>query len=259
MTNAPEIWVSRPDDEAFYDRAKALAEELQARWWDECPTGTHNAVVLTWISDCLTAFDLEQPDFRGTRIDFAEILSRRRTGRDPLLRAVGSARTVLDVTAGYCEDSLALVAAGKQVTAFERNRVVHALAQDALSRFVPSGESTVELTTPAFQLHLADARDALSADSTSWRADAVYLDPMYPPKRKRSALPRKEIQLLKRLLGSQVEDSEALFVAATQVTADRWIVKRPVGAPALGSSLGWSPANAIQTKLVRFDIYTRRG
>lgn len=245
-----------PDGEA-----RAIVEALDSApgvtgldEWPSLPPDPHSApppVVLAWRDDLLTAFDLGVQPTTGVHVDLRTVLARRRSGSDPLRRALGGARSVVDATGGYCEDAVALAAAGHDLVVFERHPVVFALVLDALRRHRQTG-SAPDLAPPHFELRPVDATTALP----NIEADAVYLDPMYPPKRKRSALPRKEIQLLHRLLGPET-DQEALFEAATRANADRWVVKRPVGAAPLGQDLGWTPANRIETKLVRFDIYTR--
>jgi len=82
------------------------------------------------------------------------------------------------------------------------------------------------------------------------RPDAIYLDPMYPPKRRKSALAKKEIQFLRQLVGDD-PDSYTLFKTAMEIAKDRVVVKRPHYAePVLDK-----PSMSYQGKLVRFDVY----
>lgn len=256
------LLVVRPTDPPETEVAAvidALAETPGVIWCDAWPSAAADPdrvspvppIVLAWKDGALTAFDLGERATTGVHVDFGLALARRRTARDPLRRALGGARTIVDATGGYGDDAIALASAGHDLRVFERHPVVFALVLDAVRRHAASG-SAPNLTPPHFELHRVDATTALP----QVEADAIYLDPMYPPKRKRAALPRKEIQLLRRLLGPE-DNQEALFEAATRARADRWVVKRPVGAAPLGQDLGWKPANRIQTKLVRFDIYTR--
>ena len=77
----------------------------------------------------------------------------------------------------------------------------------------------------------------------------VYLDPMYPPIGRGKALPRRELQVLRRLLGS--EDDAIGLVEAARVRAARVVVKRPHRAAPLVAG----PDFEIASKLVRFDVY----
>ena len=54
--------------------------------------------------------------------------------------------------------------------------------------------------------------------------DCIYLDPMFPPTRKKSALAKKSMMVLRELLGDD-EDKEWLFEAALSATAKRVVVK----------------------------------
>src|SRR6266481_804742 len=176
---------------------------------------------------CGVAIELQDP-MTGARlrVEFsAEELKRYRSGGsgpNPLRRAIGPrGRHVVDATAGLGRDAVHLVALGYEVTAIERNAVVSALACDGLAR--------------------ARAADLLDAQNPRWcTSDArrilptlapppasVYLDPMFPPKRKKSAAVRKEMQLLRALTGNDGDFLE-LFNVACAAATDRVVVKRPI-------------------------------
>ena len=82
------------------------------------------------------------------------------------------------------------------------------------------------------------------------RPDVVYIDPMYPPRRKQSALPKKEPRLLRALVGDD-PDAADLARVALQVAARRVVVKRPGHAEPLLPD----PDLAYKGKLVRYDVY----
>lgn len=172
-------------------------------------------------------------------------IHRFRSRRDPLRRAIGAgANNVVDATAGFGGDTVHLVAAGYQVTAIERNPVVSALACDGLARARAQGLLDVEnpqwlVGDACFLLKQLDARPA-----------TIYLDPMFPPKRKKSAAVRKEMSLLRRLGIDEDGASDLLAVAREQATY-RVVVKRPMDAPPLADGVATSYAG----KLVRFDVY----
>ena len=77
----------------------------------------------------------------------------------------------------------------------------------------------------------------------------VYLDPMYPPPRRSSALPKRALQVLRQLVGDSSDAAELL--AAARSRAARVVVKRPHRAPPLAPGT----SHALASKLVRFDVY----
>lgn len=155
--------------------------------------------------------------------------------RQPLVRALGRWQQVIDATAGLGQDALLLEAAGAQVRAIERQPVMAALLADGLRRRASS-----------IALH---AGDALTLLAELPPAEAVYLDPMYPPRRK-AALPKLAARLIRELAGDDL-DADQLFAVARAHATRRVIVKRPRHAPELGGK----PDLVQEGKLARFDIY----
>ncbi|MBN8549402.1 MAG: class I SAM-dependent methyltransferase [Deltaproteobacteria bacterium] len=170
---------------------------------------------------------------------------------DPLARALnaGNAKlTVIDATAGLGGDSLLFAALGHQVTAIERNIAVWALLDDGLQML----RSDPELSEIAARitLHLADARDYITQNKTS--PDVIYIDPMFPPKRRASALPPLELQRLRSVVGEDLDAAGLLEVARAHAT-HRVVVKRPNdGKPLADGVLG-----SHQGKTVHYDIYRK--
>ena len=73
----------------------------------------------------------------------------------------------------------------------------------------------------------ADVRTVLEA-LAAWgerSPDAVFLDPMFPPRRKDTALARKSVRMIRAIVGSDEDAAEVLAVARRQVR--RVVVKRP--------------------------------
>jgi 16S rRNA (guanine1516-N2)-methyltransferase len=176
---------------------------------------------------------------------------RRKTGAsraDRLCRAVGLGRgttTVVDATSGLLRDAAALAHAGLSVTALERSRVMAALQEDGLRRARAAGVALRELV-----LVHADARSWLAGVAgTALAPDVVTIDPMYADSH-RSAVPPKEMRLLREVVGGD-EDAAALFEVARRAALRRVVVKRPLHAPPL--------ARGESVRLVgnttRFDVY----
>lgn len=169
----------------------------------------------------------------------------------PVVRAMGSARRVVDATAGLLGDAFLLAAAGLEVTAIERSRVVHLLAQDGLRR-ANADPALSALIGGRITLLCADARRWLMERAASPEApDAVLIDPMFPPKRRASALPRKEMMALRALVGPD-DDAAELLAAARFVAKDRVVLKRGDDAPALAA-----PEWSIEGTTVRFDLWKK--
>ncbi len=186
-------------------------------------------------------------------VDFSQIEIHKpaaRSLRQPLARALGLARArgttlrVVDATAGLGGDSWLMAALGCEVIALERSPVVFALLEDGLRR---ASEFELEVVG-RIDAKCIDACDALR----NWkepRPDVVFLDPMFPSKRK-AALERKEMRALRSLVGSD-EDAEALFDAAICLATRRVVVKLPLHAGPLAPR----PASEQKGKSMRYDVY----
>jgi 16S rRNA (guanine1516-N2)-methyltransferase len=189
---------------------------------------------------------------RGVRCDLAAISLRGGAAEArgmPIARAVGDARTVVDATAGLLGDAFLLAAAGFEVTAIERSPEVHAVAADGLARALRDPR-LAELVGGRLRLVHADARAWLAERAGTPEApDAVVIDPMFPPKRKRSALPRKEMVALREAVGPDPDAAE-LLAAARSCARVRVVLKRGDDAPELAAP-DWS----IEGTTVRFDVW----
>jgi len=80
--------------------------------------------------------------------------------------------------------------------------------------------------------------------------DTIYLDPMYPHKRK-SALNKQEMRIIRSLVGDD-HDAGKLLDSALLHACNRVAVKRPKGAPLLNEK---QPSHAIIMKNSRYDVY----
>lgn len=164
--------------------------------------------------------------------------------RQPIARAVGAAaRTVIDATAGLGQDSALLAALGHAVIAVERSPIIGALLMDGLRRAQAGGAAA------RIQVVVGDARQLLQ--DRSFNADAVYVDPMFPPKRKAAALANKRVRLLREIVGTDEDAAELVGIARQR--APRVVVKRPTYAQPLAPD----PAASFGGKLVRYDVYVQ--
>lgn len=184
-------------------------------------------------------------------VDFTnrEALRRSRNSSELLIRALGGAARgsrIIDSTAGLGRDTWVLAGAGYSVTAVERNPVLHAMLEEALARAAryPELRSVVERV----HLLLADARGLLEHGSGPAPA-VVLLDPMFPLEA-RSAQVRKEMCILRRLVGDDPDAVELLQFAQRAATR-RVIVKRMKTAPPLLDP----PDASVREGTIRFDVY----
>ncbi|MEE3329088.1 MAG: class I SAM-dependent methyltransferase [Myxococcota bacterium] len=183
------------------------------------------------------------------RVDFARRMeSGPGAAQQPLHRAIGKRPAfVIDATAGFGDDAIALAGFGHRVLALERSAVMAALLEDARER--AETESRTAPIAERLRSECADACQRLPGMDPA--PDVVYLDPMYAePERKSRALPRIEIQLLRRLVGREKDEND-LFDAALRSGARRIVVKRPIQAPPLREPC----AAQHQGKLARYDVY----
>ncbi|HXH02210.1 MAG TPA: class I SAM-dependent methyltransferase [Candidatus Competibacteraceae bacterium] len=181
---------------------------------------------------------------------------RRRHGGDQgqaLARAVGlkggQRPDVLDATAGLGRDGFVLACLGARVRLVERSPIIAALLEDGLQRALADPELG-PLLSARLTLTPGSGSAVMAALAEDQRPEVVYLDPMYPH-RDKSALVKKEMRVLRRLVGDD-EDAPALLTAALRCARHRVVVKRPRLAPVLE---GPRPSHAITAKSTRYDVY----
>ena len=242
-------------DAALLGPAQALAAELDLPWTDMSDRDAYEALLM------LTAGGLQLqlcgPQAPGPiSVDFGagQMRHRRHGGHNELLgRAVGFGKwpglSVLDGTAGLGRDSFVLADLGARVTLCERSPLVFALLRDGLERARVSADDWLQEVSSRMYLQRVDSVDWMRAFDGE-PPDTVYLDPMFPP-RKKSARVKKEMWLFQHLLETD-DRPEQLLEPALALARRRVVVKRPSRAPALG---GHKPHFELSGKTVRFDVY----
>lgn len=158
----------------------------------------------------------------------------------------GNTPRVVDATAGLGRDAFLLASLGAHVTMLERSSSVHALLQDGLARARAAGPKFAEIVARMTLIH-GDAKDLLP----SLTPDVVLVDPMHPA-RKNTALVKKEMRLLRELVG---EDSDALELmrAALAVATRRVVLKWPLRADPLPGLR--APSHQIRGQSTRYDVF----
>lgn len=164
----------------------------------------------------------------------------------------GITPSILDTTAGLAGDAFVLATLGCPVTLIERSAIIFSLLANALER-ASLNENFQTILNQGFHLVNRDANDyiieqlAAAADPP----DVIYIDPMYPD-RKKSALVKKDMQILQRLHGKDDNSSE-LLDNALRFARKRVVVKRPIQAETINDK---TPNTCIKSKKTRYDIYT---
>lgn len=221
--------------------------------------------------------DTEAPEQTPLSVDFlsGNIQHRRKFGlskNQPLAKAVGLQKMksplVLDVTAGLGVDAFFLACLGCRVVALERSPLVFKLLEDGLRRAHEAAAEDEELAEilSRFLILNEDALSFFSKKKGSKESvdqllneindtgpDTIYVDPMYPESKK-SALPKKGMQIFRRLIGED-KDVEEVVRAALTVANERVVLKRHLKAPYL---IG-KPAFSYEGKTVRYDLYSPLG
>lgn len=210
------------------------------------------------LSEGRVALDkLDEPKLGGVYVDFiAGAAAHRRKfggGRgQAIAKAIGLKQghtpSVVDGTAGLGRDAFVLASLGCTVTLCERHPVVHALLADGLRRAALDSDIgdwvAQRLRLLPFGQSLADVNES---------PDVVYLDPMFPDKKK-AALVKKEMRVFHSLVGPDA-DADLLLPAALELARARVVVKRPNYAGFLNDQ---TPAGQITTKNNRFDLYVKQ-
>lgn len=224
------------DEDALYDKALALAEQLNV------PIDNQAQLTLRFSQHQLA---LQMAGSLPLVVDFLHpaLKKRLRDKKQGLIQACKPkpGLRILDATAGWGRDSAILAYQGATVTMLERHPVMVALLRDGLSRLQATSSPL------ALSLNAGDARLLLASNELE-DADVIYIDPMHPLRQK-SALVKKDMQLLQRLLGVD-NDAQELITLACQKAHQRVVVKWPQRLDPL-----IKPDYSLAGKTVRFDVY----
>jgi 16S rRNA (guanine1516-N2)-methyltransferase len=159
---------------------------------------------------------------------------------------------VLDLTAGLGGDGFVLASLGCRVSLVERHPLICSLLRDGINRAREEGESDPAIRDLMNRLDLieCDSLEILSDITIDQRPDVIYLDPMFPH-RKKSAKVKKEMQAFQHIVGSDI-DSDGLLEKALEIARYRVVIKRPSVAKFLGDK---KPTYSLEGKSTRFDVF----
>lgn len=158
----------------------------------------------------------------------------------------GKTPTIVDATAGLGRDAFLLASLGATVTLIERSPEMHRLLKEGMARAALAGGEVAEVIA-RMTLLLGDARDLLPTLSP----DVVLIDPMHPP-RKKSALVKSEMRLIREIVGTD-EDAIELMKIALATAGKRVVLKWPQRADSM-EGIG-PPSHQITGKSTRYDVF----
>jgi hypothetical protein len=233
------------------------------------------------------------------------------SGDELLLKALGLKKmmaddkkrgplVIYDLTAGLARDSLIILNSFVanndtneeqpiRLHMVERDEIVASLVLDAMRRLQLlaelSANSYLRQLVQCLSMEQGDAVQVLESlssnintskeQSVPFPPDICYLDPMFPPRKKKSSAVKKDMSMLHSLLGTaeiqddksqseniRIEQEQRLLEMACKCAIRRVVVKRPIAAPPLGylssdvvENAVRSPSYDIRGSVNRWDIY----
>lgn len=157
--------------------------------------------------------------------------------------------TVLDVTAGLGQDAFVLACLGCKVLMLERSPIIAALLADGLTRAQHDDDFRQNYDLRLIQIDSISYLNQLLEKKCDY-PDVIYCDPMYPHRTK-SALVKKELRVLREIVGDDI-DAEQLLKLALQVAKKRVVVKRPKLASSINNI---KPSIIFNSTNTRYDVY----
>ena len=209
-------------------------------------------------------WDNSEPKWKPLEVDFlsSEWKSRvQRTWtskellRDALGAKHGDSFRIIDGTAGLWSDAFLCHIWGHRITAYEQHPLLAFMGNLAYEKFKNSEPDENEKFGSMQGRFSSFALKELLLESQKEKIDILYLDPIYPEKKK-VALNKKELRMVKKLVGHAILDDPSLvnFVEACVPHVNRRIiVKRPIWSPELKRSSG--SVRLVKGKTTRFDVF----
>jgi len=181
------------------------------------------------------------------------ILHRLKYGKgrgQNLAKAVGfkfnKNRTIIDATAGLGYDAFILASLGANVTLIERSEKIYDLLKAAISEAKLYGGEISKIVN-RMDLLFGDSKDILP----NIAPEVVLIDTMYK-ERKKSALVKSDMRLVREVVGSDSDHVELINVALNNASK-RVVIKQPRYAETLDNIKGCS--HQILGKTIRYDVY----
>ena len=181
------------------------------------------------------------------------ILHRLKYGKgrgQNLAKAVGfkfnKNRTIIDATAGLGYDAFILASLGANVTLIERSEKIYGLLKAAISEAKLYGGEISKIVN-RMELLFGDSKDILP----NIGPEVVLIDTMYK-ERKKSALVKSDMRLVREIVGTDADHVDLINVALKNASK-RVVIKQPRYAETLDNIKGCS--HQILGKTIRYDVY----
>ena len=181
------------------------------------------------------------------------ILHRLKYGKgrgQNLAKAVGfkfnKNRTIIDATAGLGYDAFILASLGANVTLIERSEKIYDLLKVAITEAKLYGGEISKIVN-RMNLLFGDSKDILP----NIAPEVILIDTMYKD-RKKSALVKNDMRLVREVVGSDSDHVELINVALNNASK-RVVIKQPRYAETLDNIKACS--HQILGKTIRYDVY----
>lgn len=241
--NHPENLVIYLGEDADHEASLALSQHIGVPLSDTMGDGL--TLVMDDTGSSLVGYGMR---YQG---DFTSMLRRVTSGRLQHEMLVKIAKTksehplAVDAAAGMGEDAFLLAAAGYRVRLFEQDPVIAALLKDALRR----AQLHPQLQEIISRMELTEGNSIELMPQLTEQPEIVYLDPMFPPRRK-SGLIHKKLQLIQKL-EQPCPNEEELLSAAIALRPKKVVIKRPLKGEFLA---GTKPSYSVKGKAIRYDV-----
>lgn len=169
-----------------------------------------------------------------------------------LAKAVGMKsnknRTIVDATAGLGYDSFILASLGANVTLIERSEKIYKLLQEGINEAKEYGGHISSIVNRMY-LIFGDSKNIIPKLSP----EVILVDTMYN-ERKKSALVKNNMRLVREIVGSDLDQIELIKIAL-ECAKNRVVVKQPRYAEP-NDEIG-KYSHQILGKSVRYDVYMK--
>ena len=251
--NTPQLYVfaSSPDDLPLAQRLAARLDTTVRDAAPDCDGG-----FLVEVQQGVIRARQNTPGSAPVTVEFTRGRNahRQRFGggiNQHLCRAVGLNKHpglhIVDANGGFARDAFVMASFGAHVTLLEQSNLLCEMICHALESAATAAESA----------EIASRIKVVNTDSVDYlmrlpalATDVVYLDPMFPERRKSAAV-KKDMQLLHALAGPDTSAAQ-LLAAALYKAKRRVVVKRPVHADPISPDRLTGEVRATHT---RYDIY----
>ena len=181
------------------------------------------------------------------------ILHRLKYGKgrgQNLAKAIGMKfnknRTIVDATAGLGYDAFILASLGANVILIERSKIMFNLLQEALTEAKNFG-GEISNIIKRMDLIYGDSKDILP----KLQSEVILIDTMYK-ERKKSALVKNSMRLVRDIVGSDLDYLELIDVALNQAS-NRVVIKLPRYSEEKNNYKPYS--HQILGKSIRYDVH----